>query len=215
MFVGLSSCNGNFASSVLVFEAQQIQLTMPMNIGRWTSRYVAMNGGKWCVPRTTKSNNNNEKKGNNFWHSCLSLYHYLSIPFSFSLYLCCVCLSKASHTMLIVAFVAFCLFTCLAFVVVVALVAFLLLLLCAGVCNAIKVSLHIYLAISSVIIFGISNVFLLLCVSFKWSSHTHTQAHAYTYTYKNEFIGFSSLSFFPLASLCLAHELNFKLFARL
>lgn len=114
---------------------------------------------------------------------------------SLSLFGCCVCLSWTGHTMLIVAFVAGCLFTCLASVVAAVLLLLLLLLLSCwcccrcvvagvagvlcGVCNAIKVSLHIYLAISFVIIFDISNVFLPLCVSFKWSpqTHTHTDTH--------------------------------------
>jgi len=103
MFVELSSCKGNCESSGLVFEAQQIQLTMPMNTGRWASRYVAMNGGKWCVPRTTKSNNNkNEKNETIFWGSCLSLYQYLSFPFSsLCMSVACVYLRLATQCLLL------------------------------------------------------------------------------------------------------------------
>jgi len=113
MFVGLSSCNGNVASSVLVFEAQQIQLTTPMDVVRWTSRYVAIlvASGACHKPQeattTTKATITKRKK---FWHSCQSLSIPVSVSVSIewelSLYLCCVCLSKTGHTMLIVAFVA-------------------------------------------------------------------------------------------------------------
>lgn len=93
-----------------------------------------------------------------------------------------------------------------------------LLLSCAGVCNAIKVSLHIYLAISFVIIFDISNVFLPLCVSFKWSpqTHTHTQTHTETALYTNEFIGFLAnfkllRDFKNLPALCLRTNFAWKI----
>lgn len=95
----------------------------------------------------------------------------------------------------------------------------LLLLLCAGVCNAIKVSLHIYLAISFVIIFGISNVFLPLCVSFKWppQAHTDTPTHPHTLAHTNKFIGFPThfklllRDFKNLPALCLRPNFAWKI----
>lgn len=82
-----------------------------------------------------------------------------------------------------------------------------LLLLLAQCCNAIKVSLHIYLAISFVIISGISNVFLLLCVSFKWfpckRPRTHTDPQTAQQTQMNSLDFQWHLSLSPAACGCL------------
>lgn len=150
-----------------------------------------------------RAEDNNEEK-NNFWYSWQALLlalspslftdSHLSLPFfptpsltlSLALWLrrvfildwphnayCCFCCRLPIYLSGLC-----CCCLCVVVIIVVAAVLLLVLLLsCAGVCNAIKVSLHIYLAISFVIIFDISNVFLPLCVSFKWSPQTHTHTH--------------------------------------
>ena len=80
---------------------------------RWASRYVAMMVASGACHKPQEATTKIKKQ----------FLAFLSVPVSLSPshfpYLCCVCLSKAGHTMLFVASVAGCLFTCLLSVLVV------------------------------------------------------------------------------------------------